>query len=73
PALLLSGIVIPLSQIPEIIRWVSYLLPTTYAVHLLRQISIEGYILEPFNIDLIAMLLFFLLFLFGSRLTLRET
>jgi ABC-2 type transport system permease protein len=73
PALLLSGIVIPLSQIPEIIRWVSYLLPTTYAVHLLRQISIEGYILEPFNIDLIAMLFFFILFLFGSRLTLRET
>ncbi|UCE14355.1 MAG: ABC transporter permease [Candidatus Heimdallarchaeota archaeon] len=73
PALLLSGIVIPLSQIPEIIRWVSYLLPTTYAVHLLRRISIEGYVLELFNIDLIAMLFFFVLFLFGSRLTLKET
>ena len=73
PAMLLSGIVIPLSQIPEIIRWVSYLIPTTYAVHLLRQISIEGYVLELFNIDLIAMILFFVLFLFGSRLTLKET
>ncbi len=73
PAMLLSGIVIPLSQIPEIIRWVSYLIPTTYAVHLLRQISIEGYVLELFNIDLIAMILFFVLFLIGSRLTLKET
>ena len=73
PALLLSGIVIPLSQIPEVIRWVSYLFPTTYGVHLLRQISIEGYILELFNTDLIAMLLFFVLFLLGSRLTLKET
>jgi len=73
PALLLSGIVIPLSQIPEQIRWVSYLFPTTYGVHLLRQISIEGYVLEPFNTDLIAMFFFFVLFLFGSRLTLKET
>lgn len=73
PALLLSGIVIPLTQIPEIIRWVSYLLPTTYGVHLLRQISIEGYVLELFNLDLIAMLFFFVLFLIGSRFTLKET
>ena len=73
PMLLLSGIVIPLSQIPEIIRLFSYLLPTTYGVHLLRQIVIEGYVLEPFNIDLIAMLFFFVLFLFGSRFTLKET
>ncbi|MFX0124478.1 MAG: ABC transporter permease [Candidatus Hodarchaeota archaeon] len=73
PALLLSGIVIPISQIPEIIRWVCYLLPTTYGVHLLRQISIEGYVLELFNIDLVAMLIFFGLFLIGSRFTLKET
>lgn len=73
PVLMLSGIIIPLGQIPEIIRWVSYFLPTTYGVHLLRQISIEGYVLEIFNVDLIAMLLFFLLFLIGSRFTLKET
>ncbi|MHA2203441.1 MAG: ABC transporter permease [Candidatus Hodarchaeales archaeon] len=73
PALMLSGIIIPISQIPEIIRWVSYLLPTTYGVHLLRQIAIEGYVLKIFNLDLIAMLLFFVLFLLGSRFTLKET
>ncbi len=73
PMLLLSGIVIPLNQIPEVIRWASFLLPTTYGVHLLRQIAIEGYVLEPFNTDLIAMLFFFALFLFSSRFTLKET
>ncbi|UCG04578.1 MAG: ABC transporter permease [Candidatus Heimdallarchaeota archaeon] len=73
PALLLSGIVIPISQIPKIIQWVCYLLPTTYGVNLLRRISIEGYVLEIFNGELIAMLLFFVLFLIGSRFTLRET
>ncbi|MFW9854189.1 MAG: ABC transporter permease [Candidatus Thorarchaeota archaeon] len=73
PALLLSGIIIPLNQIPEVVRWVAYLIPTTYGVHLLRQISIEGLILTPWNVDLIVQLLFVVLFLFGSRLTLRET
>ncbi len=73
PALLLSGIIIPISQIPLIIRWVCYLLPTTYGVHLLRQISIEGYTLELLNLDLFAMLIFFGLFLIGSRFTLKET
>lgn len=73
PALLLSGIIIPISQIPQIIRWVCYLLPTTYGVHLLRQISIEGYTLELLNLDLFAMLIFFGLFLIGSRFTLKET
>ncbi|MHA2304630.1 MAG: ABC transporter permease [Candidatus Hodarchaeales archaeon] len=73
PALMLSGIVIPLAQIPQEIRWVSYLLPTTYGVHLLRQISIEGYVLELFNIDIIAQVIFLLIFLVGARLTLKET
>ncbi|MHA2173408.1 MAG: ABC transporter permease [Candidatus Hodarchaeales archaeon] len=73
PVLLLSGIIIPLNQIPEVLRWVSYLVPTTYGVHLLRQISIEGVVLSPFNYDLIFQLVFFVIILMGTRLTLRET
>jgi ABC-2 type transport system permease protein len=73
PVFFLSGIIIPLIQIPEAIRWISYLIPITYGIHLLQQIAIEGYILEPFNSDFIAMILFFLLFLIGSRLSLKET
>jgi len=73
PAIFLSGIIIPLIQIPEIFRWLSLIFPLTYGVHLLQRIAIEGYILEPLNLDLIAMFLFFILFLFGSRLTLKET
>jgi ABC-2 type transport system permease protein len=73
PALLMSGIIIPLNQIPLIIRWVAYLIPTTYGVQLLRQISIEGLVLTPWNVDLLVQLLFVVVFLFGSRFTLRET
>ena len=72
PVLLLSGIVIPLSQIPEIIRWVSYLMPTTYSVELLKQIAVEGYVLEPFNFGLLFQIAFFILLVVASRLTLKE-
>ncbi len=73
PVLLLSGIIIPISQLPEIIRWVSYLLPTTYGIHLLRQIAIEGVILDPFNFDLLFMIGSFIVLLIASRFSLRET
>ncbi|MFX0095423.1 MAG: ABC transporter permease, partial [Candidatus Hodarchaeota archaeon] len=73
PAIFLSGIIIPLVQIPEAFRWLTLLFPLTYGVHLLQRIGIEGYVLEPFNLDFLAMILFFLLFLFGSRLSLKET
>jgi ABC transporter DrrB family efflux protein len=73
PAMFLSGIIIPLIQIPETFRWLSLLIPLTYGVHLLQRIAIEGYVLELINRDLLAMILFFVLFLFGSRLSLKET
>jgi len=73
PAMFMSGIIIPLIQIPETFRWLSFLIPLTYGVHLLQRIAIEGYVLELFNQDLLVMILFFVLFLFGSRLSLKET
>ncbi len=73
PILLLSGIVIPLNQIPEIIRWMSYLMPTSHAVDLLRKISIEGYILEPSNFGFLFQIGFLILLVVASRLTLKES
>lgn len=72
PAIFLSGIIIPLIQIPESFRWLSLFVPLTYGVHLLQRIAIEGYVLDLFNIDMLAMILFFILFLFGSRVSLKE-
>ena len=39
PVFFLSGIIIPLVQIPETIRWLSYLIPVTYGIHLLQRIA----------------------------------
>ncbi|NHJ02922.1 MAG: ABC transporter permease [Candidatus Heimdallarchaeota archaeon] len=73
PVILLSGIIIPLDQIPEVIRWVAYLLPTTYGVSLLRAISIEGVLLNIFSFEFLFQIFFFVVFLLGSRISLRET
>ena len=73
PAIFLSGIIIPLIQIPEIFRWLSFLFPLTYGINLLQQISIEGYVLELTNSDFLVLIFFFLLFLVGSRISLKET
>ena len=73
PVFFLSGIIIPLIQIPEVIRWMSYLIPITYGIRLLQEIALKGYILEPSNPDLIVMVVFFIIFLIGARLSLRET
>lgn len=73
PVFFLSGIIIPLVQIPESIRWLSYLIPVTYGIHLLQRIAIEGYVLEWFNVDFWVMIVFFIIFLIGSRLSLKET
>jgi len=73
PVILLSGIIIPLDQIPEVIRWVAYLLPTTYGVSLLRAISIEGVLLNIFSFEFLFQIIFFVVFLLGSRISLRET
>ena len=73
PIILLSGIIIPLNQIPIEIRWVAYLLPTTYGVQLLRTISIEGTMLDVTNFDFLVQIIFFLVFLVASRFSLKES
>jgi len=58
--MLLSVKITPLDQIPQIILWVAYLFPTTYGVQLLREISIEGKLLNFFEFGFLIQILFFL-------------
>ncbi|HIH96662.1 MAG TPA: ABC transporter permease [Thermoplasmata archaeon] len=42
PAFLFSGFLIPIEAIPKAIRWVCYLIPTTYFLQILRGIILKG-------------------------------
>jgi ABC-2 type transport system permease protein len=69
---LLSGIFWPLSQLPEALRFVSYILPLTYANEALRDVMLKNANLGAISTDLTALLIFALLMIGLSSLTTRR-
>jgi len=73
PQIVLCGIWWPLQSVPEFIRPFSYILPLTYAAHALRAVMLKGAgiadILYP---DLLALVVFFLIFFAAATLMLRR-
>ncbi len=63
PAFLLSGIFWPLQAIPDWLRPLSYLVPPTYAVEACRAVMLKGWGLDRIWPDIMALLIFAILFL----------
>jgi len=63
PAFLLSGVFWPVQAIPEWLRPLSYLVPPTYAVDASRAVMLKGWGLSRIWPDLLALVLFAILFL----------
>lgn len=42
PSMLLSGFIFPIENIPYFFRWISYLLPLTYFIEILRGVFLKG-------------------------------
>jgi ABC-2 type transport system permease protein len=55
---LLGGLYYPVSVLPEWLRYVSYLLPVTYALEGMRLALLKGYSLHELLPDIIALALF---------------
>jgi len=73
PQIVLCGIWWPLQSIPEFIRPISYILPLTYASDALRAVMLKGAsISEILFPDLLALVIFFLVFFAASTLMLRR-
>jgi ABC-2 type transport system permease protein len=53
-----SGVMFPVLVLPLFVRWVSYLLPSTYALDLLRVHAIGSRPLVPLWIEWVALILF---------------
>jgi drug efflux transport system permease protein len=63
PSFLLSGAIFPIGQMPQILQWISFLVPATYLVNISRSIYLKGlgwHILWPNALILILFALFFL-------------
>lgn len=42
PSMLLSGLIFPVSSMPDILQWISYIIPTRWFIEALRDIMIKG-------------------------------
>ena len=54
--LLFSGAIIPLESIPNYFAWVSYLLPNTYSIEILREINNYSEISSDLSLDILMLL-----------------
>jgi ABC-2 type transport system permease protein len=73
PAFLLSGIFWPIQAIPEWIRPFSYLVPPTYAVDACRAVMLKGWGLDMIWPDLLALVIFAVIFLALAVWTLKRS
>jgi ABC-2 type transport system permease protein len=72
PQLLLCGIILPRSQLPTVLHWVSYALPMSYAVDATQQVSAHATVTGQFYVDLAAVAGFLVVALALGASTLRR-
>jgi len=58
PAFLLSGLMIPINNMPPVIRWITYIVPARYFVTLLRGIYLKGVGLEVLGMETLLLSVF---------------
>ena len=68
----LSGVFLPIDQLPAILRPISYILPLTYANEALRAVMLKGADLAEIAWELAALLIFMVLMIILSALTMRR-
>ncbi len=68
----LSGVFWPIDQLPAILRPISYILPLTYANEALRAVMLKGADLAEIAWELAALLIFMVLMIILSALTMRR-
>lgn len=72
PQLLLCGIIVPRSELPTVLHWVSAVLPMSYAVGATQQLSTSATVTSQFLIDVGIVLLFVVAALVLGAATLRR-
>ena len=72
PQIFLSGVIIPVEQMPTLFEWISVVLPLTYAVEALREIMLRGAGLATLWPELAAIGVFSVALLTAAVATLRR-
>ena len=73
PSILLSGFIFPLEAIPDVVRPISYLIPFTYFVEIIRALLIKQTQFQDLLSAYIALAAFAVLFVSISIMKFRQT
>jgi len=73
PSILLSGLIFPIEAIPEMVRPVSYIIPFTYFVEIIRGLLIKQTLIIDLTVSFIALIGFAVVFVTASILMFRKT
>ncbi|MDH5481706.1 MAG: ABC transporter permease [Candidatus Bathyarchaeota archaeon] len=69
----LSGVLIPVATMPNVLQLIAYLLPLTYAVDMMQQAMTGQIVSQLFLLDSAALILFSVFFLTAAVLILKRT
>jgi ABC-2 type transport system permease protein len=72
PSILLSGLIFPLEAIPQIVRPISYIIPFTYFVDIIRGLLIKKTLLVDLLLPFAALSCFVILFVTASIMKFRQ-
>ena len=72
PAIFLSGFFFPLEAMPQILQWVSYIMPLRYYLSIIRVLLLKGVGLESILPDFIALTAFGLVIMTAAALRFRK-
>ena len=72
PALMLSGFVFAIRNMPEPLQWITYVVPARYFVSLLKGIFLKGLRVENLFVELSLLAVFALAMLTLSTICLRK-
>ena len=72
PAFLLSGFIYNIGNMPQVIQWVTYLVPARYFVGLLKAIYLKGVGLEILAGDILLLLIFAAVMLLLAHFTFHK-
>ncbi len=72
PAIILSGFIFPIENMPEVLQYVTYLVPARYFIIILRDLFLKGNGVSAYLTEIISLLIFAVLFLFGAWVRMKK-
>lgn len=72
PTIFLSGFFFPLEAMPEVLQWISYLMPLRYYLVIIRSLLIKGVGLEALRTDILALTIFGIVIMTAAVMRFRK-